>query len=68
MINYLYIVIEGRLPALGWGWGSRGTEQKPKRTHGHGWRCGDCRVEVAEGIRGINGNGKNTLKQMLVEI
>ena len=25
-------------------------------------------VEVAEGIRGINGNGKNTLKQMLVEI
>ena len=32
-------------------------EQKGKRTYGHGEQGGDCRGE--EGIRGINGNGKN---------
>ena len=39
-------------------WGG-GTEQKGKRTHGHGQQCGDCRRE--ESIRGLNGNGKNTI-------
>ena len=37
-----------------------GIEQKGKRTHGHGQQCGDCWGE--EGIRGLKGNGKNTLK------
>ena len=37
------------------GWGK---EQKGKSTHGHGQQCG-----VAEGyIRGLNDNGKNTVK------
>ena len=46
---------------VGWGGlGGRGIEQKGKRTHGHGQQCGDCREE--EGIRGLNGNGKNTIK------
>ena len=48
------------------GVGGRGMEQKTKRTHGHGQQCGDCGdrgwVEVKKGIRGINGNGKNTIK------
>ena len=35
-------------------------EQKGKRTHGHRQQCTGCRVE--EGVRGINGCGKNTLK------
>ena len=42
-------------------------KQKRKGTHGHGRQCGDCgrgrdRVEVEEGIRRINGKGKNTIK------
>ena len=37
-----------------------GTEQKGKRTHGHGRQCGDCRGKW--GTRGLNGNGKNTIK------
>ena len=41
-------------------WGGRlgggGTEQKGRRTHGHGHQCGDS---CGEGdIRGLNGNGK----------
>ena len=32
-------------------------EQKGKRTHGHGQQYGDCWGE--EGIKGLNGNGKN---------
>ena len=37
---------------------------KRKRTHGHGQQCSDrgVGVEVGEGIRGINGNEKNTNK------
>ena len=35
-------------------------EQKGKRTHGRGQECGDCRK--VKGIRGLNGNGKNTIK------
>ena len=56
-----------RLTALGGGVGGRRIEQKRKRTHGHGQQCGDCEVwgrrvgGGEEGIRGINGNGKNTL-------
>ena len=48
--------------------GGRGMEQKRKKTHGHRQQCGDCSgwgqwwVEVEEGIRGINCNGKNTIK------
>ena len=45
------------------GWrrgGSGGIEQKGKRTHGHGQQSGDCwRVR---GTKGLNGNGKNTMK------
>ena len=40
--------------------GVRGTEQKGKRPHGHGQQRGDCWREG--GIRGRNGNGKNTIK------
>ena len=36
--------------------GDRGTEQKGKRTHGHGQQCKDSWGEG--GIRGLNGNGK----------
>ena len=32
------------------------TEQKGKRTHGHGQQCGDCWGE--RGIGGLYGNGK----------
>lgn len=41
-------------------YGSAGMEQKRKRIHGHGRKCGDygVEVEVEEGIRRINGNGK----------
>ena len=35
-------------------------EQKRKRTHGHGQQCGDCWGE--EDIKGLNDNGKNTIK------
>ena len=40
--------------------GGEGIEQKGKRTHGHGQQCGDCWAEG--GIRGLNGNRKNTTK------
>ena len=36
--------------------GDQGIEQKGKRTHGHGQRCGDCCW--ARDIRGLCGNGK----------
>ena len=35
-------------------------EQKVKGTHRHGQQCGDCWGEG--GMRGLNGNGKNTIK------
>ena len=44
---------EGRL-------GSREIEKKEKRIHGHGQQCGDHGEE--EGMRGLTGNGKNTIK------
>ena len=51
---------ESRMTAKGWGkWGGGGIEQKGKRTRGHGQPCGDCWGET--GIRGLNGNGKNTI-------
>ena len=37
-----------------------GIEQRGKRIHGHGQQCGDCWGEG--NIRGLNGNGKNTIK------
>ena len=37
-------------------------EQKGQRTHGHYQQCGDCRGEG--GVRGLNGNGKNTIKNL----
>ena len=43
-----------------------GIEQKRKRTHGRGQQCGDCCEE--EGIRGLNGNGKNTIKTIIKKI
>ena len=36
--------------------------QKEKRSHGHGLQCVDCRGEGEK--RGLNGNGKNTLKRI----
>ena len=45
---------EGRLGGRG------GIKQKGKRTGGHGQQCGDCQGE--EGIKGLKGNGKNTIK------
>ena len=41
----------------GRGLGSGVIEQNGKRTRGRGQQCGDW-----EGIRGLNGNGKNTIK------
>ena len=41
-------------------WGIGETEQEGKRTPVHGQQWGDCRVEG--GVRGLNGNGKNNLK------
>ena len=42
--------------------GDGGIKQKRKRTHGHGPQCVDCGdsgcMEVEQGIRGINGDGK----------
>ena len=38
----------------------REIEQKGKRTHRHRYQCGHCRGEG--GIRGLNGDGKNTIK------
>ena len=40
--------------------GSGGIGQKGKRTHGHGQQCRDCWWQG--GIRGVNGNRKNTIK------
>ena len=40
--------------------GSGGIEQKRKRTHGHVQQYGDCWGERF--VRGLNGNGKNTIK------
>ena len=37
-----------------------GIEQKGKRTHGHGRQCGDCWGEGY--VRGLHGNGKNSIK------
>ena len=37
-----------------------GIEQKGKRTHGHAQKCGDCWGSGS--IRGLKGNGKNTIK------
>ena len=48
------------MTAIG-GLGDEGTEQKGKRTHGHGQQCGDCWGEGSK--RGIDGNGKNTIKK-----
>ena len=46
---------------LKWGGiGNRGIEQNGERTHGHGQQWGDCWGEGD--IRGLNGNGKNTIK------
>ena len=49
-----------------WG-GVRGgaTEQKGKRTHGHGQQHGN--YNRLEGIRGINGNGKIQLKIKILD-
>ena len=40
--------------------GHGGIKQKGKRTHRYGQQCGDC--EGGECIRGINGDGKSTVK------
>ena len=43
--------------------GGRGSEQNEKRTYGHGQQCDDWgRGGV---IRGLNDNGKNTIKVIL---
>ena len=53
--------IESTLTAMGRGrLRGRRIKQKGKRTHGHGQQCGDCRGE--EYIRGLCGNGTNTIK------
>ena len=50
-----------QMTAIGGGrLGDERVEQKGKRTHGHGHQCGDCWGEG--GIRGLNGSGKNTIK------
>ena len=50
----------------GGGLGRGGIEGKIKRALGQRQQCGGCRgrawVDVAEGVRGVNGNGKNTIK------
>ena len=43
--------------------GGGGMERKGKRTHGQGQQCGDC-CELGI-IRGINGNGKNAIKNKI---
>ena len=50
--------MQSRITAGGGRTGSGGMQQKGKRTHEHG--RGDCWGKV--GIRGLNGNGKNTIK------
>ena len=49
------------MTAQGKGQGLEGgeREQKGERTQGCGHQCGDC---SGAGQRGINGNGKNTIK------
>ena len=47
--------MESRMTAVGGRWGGGGTEEKGKRTHGHGQQGGDCWGEA--GIRGLNGKG-----------
>ena len=46
---------------MGEGLGGGGMEQKGKRSYGH--QCGDCWGKG--GIRGINGNGKNIIKELV---
>ena len=46
----------------------KGTEQKGKRTHGHGQQCGDLGEGMEEGIRGLSGNGKNTIKIKIMDL
>ena len=43
-----------------------GIEQKWKRTHGHAQQCGDLQG-WRECIRGLNGNRKNTIKDLKKE-
>ena len=46
-------------------WGrlkDRGIEQKEKGIHGCGQQCGNW--EGVGGIRGLSGNGKNTIKKI----
>ena len=50
--------MESRLTAMGRQVEGGGTEQKGKRTHGHGQQCGDLAEKGDESIRRINGNGK----------
>ena len=44
------------------GWGVKGLTKKEKNAHGHRQQCGDYggrgEMQVQEGIRGINGDGK----------
>ena len=63
--------MESRLTALGGGVVGWRDEAKRKKDSGPRQQCGDCwggELEVEEGIRGINGNGKNTIKKAFVEI
>ena len=54
-------LIESRMTATGLRErGGGGTEQKGKRTHGHGQQCGGCSGGGV--IVGINGNRKNIIK------
>ena len=58
--------MESRITAIGRRVGCGEFEQKGKRTHGHGQPCGDCWGEGS--IRGLNGNGKYTIKVKLKNI
>ena len=46
--------------------GSGGIEHKGKRIHGHGQQCNNCWGKGC--IRGLNGNGKNTINFKLRKI
>ena len=48
MESRIQLMVAGRLEG-------RGSEQRGKRTHGHGQQCGDCWGKG--GIRGLKGNG-----------
>ena len=50
------------MTAMGGGIGRGGIEQKGKKTHGCGQQCGDYRGGE---YKGLNGNGKNTIKFFL---